>query len=879
MSSRASEDLSVRIVDWLRTNWVWPVLVAIFLLSFWIRIIPLDGLSQACMDNMVCLRALDPFYIYRQSWYLVSHDLHFADFDPLRYYPEGFNPSNSYAVTYYLPAMMYLVASKILLGMSYYTFAKYYPAFMGAILVFPIFFIARELWNDRAGVVAAVFLATTQTILYRTSGGFIEKEPAATIFMLLTIYYFVRGLKRESYPSFVAAALSLSLMSMAWGGTRFMYLFLPLFTLVAVLLYPNDRRFVYGYLATVFLSLLFPYVIGCRSSVGGLFYGNIIVLGNIAFAGLLLIAELAKKYSSFGRENPHLVVPILLCLGLVGFLLLPLFSSEMARLVTSFIGVVTIKKEVVATTVAENSPGDWSNIIGSLSTDSAAMFSLYGVQPFKALSFLNTFTELWFWAFLGLFMVIGMTLFRLHWREWLYLIGSIIVSLFLRVAGFTLLPISILVLALLYVFFKAKIDWRHLFLILWLSSTVYGVFGKIRILFFVGPAAAVLGAIALVTVLEWLYPLVTRLFSGLSFLEGRERLVSLVVISLFVAYVAGANIASAYVFGQSLSLSRLTPKYQDAVDSLMASLPPTGATYGVFPSYGNWFSNSGYSEPWQEAMLWLQENSTPDSVVMSWWDYGYWFQTGGRRTSVADGGNTNLTRNVVLARYFTSEDPFYTSYDPSFDDPNFTHWLATHSVDYIVVDYTLIGKYSALSKIAHNGTHVDYFIHWGLPSRIETNGNTTIAMYSLGSEVLYVPIDRTAYEQARLIIPTSNRIVLVSGGRKYYIRYLCTHNGTIDLNPPEPSIDTCIIFSKYGILLPAPTMNPALSNFARLYLYDGAGIPYVRKVFDNHYVKIFEVEDFPDEVPYDYPPYEERFGPHYNYLVNDTLGLPQDGEW
>ena len=39
---------------------------------------------------------------------------------------------------------------------------------------------------------------------------------------------------------------------------------------------------------------------------------------------------------------------------------------------------------------------------------------------------------------------------------------------------------------------------------------------------------------------------------------------------------------------------------------------------------------------WTDAMQWLKENTPKDSVVLSWWDYGYWISVLGDRTTISD---------------------------------------------------------------------------------------------------------------------------------------------------------------------------------------------------------------------------------------------------
>ena len=50
-----------------------------------------------------------------------------------------------------------------------------------------------------------------------------------------------------------------------------------------------------------------------------------------------------------------------------------------------------------------------------------------------------------------------------------------------------------------------------------------------------------------------------------------------------------------------------------------------GATYFQIPSHD-----------WHHAMDWLQHNTPENSIIASWWDYGYWIQTLGDRTTIVD---------------------------------------------------------------------------------------------------------------------------------------------------------------------------------------------------------------------------------------------------
>jgi dolichyl-diphosphooligosaccharide--protein glycosyltransferase len=89
-----------------------------------------------------------------------------------------------------------------------------------------------------------------------------------------------------------------------------------------------------------------------------------------------------------------------------------------------------------------------------------------------------------------------------------------------------------------------------------------------------------------------------------------------------------------------------------------------------YPSNSNWVSSAdiptaianggtGYrlqTEDWTDAMEWLSQNTDPDAVIASWWDYGYWITTLGNRPSLADNATLNHTRIQSIAKMFISDE-------------------------------------------------------------------------------------------------------------------------------------------------------------------------------------------------------------------------------
>lgn len=60
------------------------------------------------------------------------------------------------------------------------------------------------------------------------------------------------------------------------------------------------------------------------------------------------------------------------------------------------------------------------------------------------------------------------------------------------------------------------------------------------------------------------------------------------------------------------------------------------------------------SSDWLDALYWIQYNTPDNSVLASWWDYGYWLAIMGNRTSLADNSTVNGTQIALIATAFTT---------------------------------------------------------------------------------------------------------------------------------------------------------------------------------------------------------------------------------
>ena len=65
------------------------------------------------------------------------------------------------------------------------------------------------------------------------------------------------------------------------------------------------------------------------------------------------------------------------------------------------------------------------------------------------------------------------------------------------------------------------------------------------------------------------------------------------------------------------------------------------------------YSRSAFGD-WIQTLSWVRQNTPTNSIVISWWDYGYWFAVMGNRTTVVDNATLNSTRIEQVGRLLMS---------------------------------------------------------------------------------------------------------------------------------------------------------------------------------------------------------------------------------
>jgi dolichyl-diphosphooligosaccharide--protein glycosyltransferase len=767
------------------------ILLVIFASALWLRSFP---------ARFGELQALDPFFFYRMGVEAMQNNWELG-VDEMRYHPTGVETTQyHYLVPIYFPAFVYTFLTMLGMNMHYLHFAILWPAVFGALAVVAMYFLGSEIFSSRkAGLFAAFFLATVPAFITRTSAGFFEKEPIAGLFIITSVYFFVKAFRKSSWLNGILAGLSLAFTSLAWGGVQYIYIlyggFLGLVFLANGLVVVLDYLFsgFGGFMKTLnrylsidmvkaYLPLMLLGIFIQQPLTRKIPLDSISVIISITMLGILMTRYGIERFSLVKRDYMPYVVPAILVLLFSGALVGSMFSDSVARNFSAVTGYLTFSKSVVGTTVAENAPGNWDNIASTTGTGFATALvpQLGSIAPYLAL---------WVFMFLGT----GLLLYR---------------------------------------FYRTH-DWMMLFPVIWLASGIFGVFYYVRLIYLVGPPAALAGGFFMAWVIDFIIRKANIKPSQIGLKDPLYQLMCLLLVIIFVTLVVGVNLASAYTYSLNLGPSICFPRYNS--DNPFDVQPCV--TIGE-----NGEEILAPNQPWYEAFTYLANETPQGSSILSWWDFGYWFQVRGERPSIADGGNLGGDYGRTdreIARWFTDDVSNWG---------NHTEWLMEErEVDYILMDYTLPGKYGAISKIASDGEQIVGFLQFSQKG-IEPRGNESVYIFSngpvysenIGAYIFYeiwLPLNQDgnlAGTPMFLIKRQDNDQYL----QKSYINDVCTRSGIIRAGDESPAIPGCVSISDLGIYYVPPEAENTI--FTDLMFMEGTGLP-VEKVFDNQLVKIYKV--------------------------------------
>ncbi|MBU4501419.1 MAG: hypothetical protein KKA79_02410, partial [Nanoarchaeota archaeon] len=503
------------------------------------------------------------------------------------------------------------------------------------------------------------------------------------MFVFMTFYFFIRSWQEKTIKKTVILAIiagfSLGFADMSWGGTSIIYMIIGLFGVFGVILNRFSKKDFYTY-GIWFLSWVFM----LQFSRGGLFklasdlgLGEKIIIAAsrivtsstsaivvVAFFMILVDFLVFKKDILNIKEKVRKKVPLGFASFLISIILLVILSSIIVgpsyifNTINHFYDMVVnpLNNRWIRTVAESHEPyiTDW---IGQMSFKYIALVilgsSLLVYESLKSLKKKHSIP-----------LVTGYTGLLLLFIFSRYSSGSAIFNGVSQTAKIAFLGsgaglMTGLIIFYLYSFYKdndayshlLKIRKEHIFVIIWFVVMAMSARSAARLIFIFAPITTVLFGYISVSLFDY-----ARKFLKKDWLKLiAYALIGLLVVSIFYGF-AKTTLNQAKYTGPS------------------------------------------YNQQWQIAGQWIRENTPQDAVFAHWWDYGYWVQTGGERTTIVDGGNAIGYFNYLMGRHVltgqTEEEPL--------------PFLLAHNASHLLIISDEIGKYPAFSSIGSDENYDRY---------------------------------------------------------------------------------------------------------------------------------------------------------------------------
>lgn len=165
----------------------------------------------------------DTYWHLRMTGYYMQGNL--PEFDLLGFYAQGGTPNHWPPFVWIFTSAIYFIFT---LGGSFnkellMVFARILPAVFGALISVAMYFLGKEIYNKRAGLVMGVISATIPAFVYRTMAGFYEEDALGFLWLIIGFIFLVKAIKNiENTKQYIINALIsaafFGLMAYTWDA-------------------------------------------------------------------------------------------------------------------------------------------------------------------------------------------------------------------------------------------------------------------------------------------------------------------------------------------------------------------------------------------------------------------------------------------------------------------------------------------------------------------------------------------------------------------------------------------------------------------------------------------------------------------------------------
>ncbi|MCL5009413.1 MAG: hypothetical protein M1433_00295 [Candidatus Parvarchaeota archaeon] len=701
------------------------ILAVIIGISIRMASLPALGATPLIGNNYLgqggSLTGLDPYIFYVETNHIIATG-NVPTIEHLEYLPIGFITRTDRMLISFFDAFMFRFMQPLVPGATSMTWAMLYPVIVAALATILLFLLGLELFDSYSMAALSAFIFPVfQTLLNRTTAGFSTKDAMGFLFILLTIYFLAKVLRSKDTRSKIVfgflVAFSVGLTDVTSGFSKFTEFLVPIVYILMILMNYAKKGDLYSYLPFgLFLGISASYITITSSWTS-------YILHNIQFYPMILAYVMVLfKLLVYDKHHHKLKIPFVnagMSVGIYSVIIVGIILAAVGKLghVLSYVmfeiqyplGLGTVNP--VSLTVAEfgqvtlaGKVCDAGGLLGNCGAASTISINylLLMVGGILLMYYLLRRFKHWYIPFLAvlpfiLAMVVG-----------LYTPGSGAYSILLvfifgafipilhwilhrkeEGAKRTLSPIIMMTLIsiVLSISFFFSLQTNNYF--------KYGMFGIaiILVLTFAFDTIEEDRGGKTTYIIMLVFFLLATLFANLQnqLLEGNGFMGVIVVpfgivmfVTLFINYV-----------NRLMKLPKNTFRIVAAVVILIAvAFIAYDLNISLNFSYlASQSSGSGLAI-WGPTLQWLNYSTPVNSSVIAWWDYGYWIEAIGNRTSVADGSNTYGYQSMIAKYFFESTSPYQY----------FTYLNYIHRPTYALISGSEVEKFSAISIIAGNET-------------------------------------------------------------------------------------------------------------------------------------------------------------------------------
>jgi len=683
------------------------LLILILIGSSWMRLQNLPLLKDVTTGEYIPL-ALDPFYFLRVAETMISGDL--PAYDAMRY------PSLKLSFTHEIMPQTTIILYKIINVFSSEVTLQFAdvisPVIFFVLGIIAFFFLIFVLTRSKEiALLSSFFLAIIPTYLYRTLAGFADHESIGMFALFLTFLVYAVSIKfldkKSSEPkdkrliktgllALLVAFVSAFSMAAWGGGGKFIFMIIPLsFVLIWLIkvkrledheIKKSLKNYFLFYIVWFISTILFMKIYGDSfySIINKVTLNSSIVNSAVLLFLIVDYVLILKKGKILKRNlEKHRVLISALITFVIGIIFLIFLKKDVFGIIIGIFAslIDPFGGGRIGSTVAENAPPYISNWISQIGKVFFWVFYLgmifVGVNLSKGIRKNKNkilFSVLW------ILMISGILFSRIS--SGALLNGDNFIS---KALYFTSLFLFLGYSVWLYFNDKIKIDSGLIIIATWLFFMLVSGRGAIRLFFLVTPFICFMVGYAIVMLFNYAR-------------KSKDELWRILLFILLILIIIGLVMGSINFINSSKNQAKYT---------------------GPSANYH-----------WQKAMFWVRENTAPGGIFVHWWDYGYWVQYLGKRSTITDGGHGNDYWDHLIGRYVLTTQRPETALS----------FMKAHNVSYLLIDPSDIGKYPAYSRIGSNTDYTDRYAvipTVGLDaSQTQETSNTEIRVYPGG-----VPVD------------------------------------------------------------------------------------------------------------------------------------------